>query len=362
MSFTQVEPVPLRLCRSQLFVPCIRPALFEKAAAGPADVISLDLEDSVAPADKPEARRNLIQALHDVDFGEKTVSMRINGLDTPWCYRDVIDVLEQGGERLDMIMIPKVGTAADVYAIDMLVTQVEAAVGRKKPIRLELIIESAMGLENIVAIAGASKRLDALHFGAADFAASTGMRTTNIGGPNPDYLILTDPDEEGVRAAHWQDLWHYPMMRMVAAARMHGLRPIDGPFGNYGDAEGFRAQARRSAILGCEGKWAIHPSQVALANEIFTPPAEEVAKARRIVKEMKKGHAGGMGAVALDGTLIDAASIRQADVIVRQMRLIHAAEKAQKARQAGATGKKAAPARKKAKKAGKTKKSARSGR
>ncbi len=330
MSFTAVYPAPPRLCRSQLFVPCNRPALFEKAAGGPADVISLDLEDSVAPDDKPESRKNLIQGLNDIDFGGKTISVRINGLDTPWCYRDIIDVLEQGGARLDLIMIPKVGCAADVYAIDMLVTQVEMAMGRKKPLRLEVLIESAMGLENIDAIAGASPRLDALHFGAADFAASMGMRTTNIGGPNPDYVILTDGDEAGVRDTHWQDLWHYPMMRMVAAARMHGLRPIDGPFGNYADAQGFKAQSRRSAIMGCEGKWAIHPSQVALANEIFTPPADEVAKAQRIVREMKKGHGAGMGAVALDGGLIDAASIKQAEGIVRQMRMIRAAEKAQK--------------------------------
>ncbi len=328
MSFTKVEPAPVRLCRSQLFVPCVRPALFEKAANGPADVISLDLEDSVAPNDKPQSRENVIQALNDVDFGDKTLSMRINGLDTHWCYRDVIDVVAKGGERLDLIMIPKVGCAADIYAIDMLISQVEMDVGRKKPLRLEVIIESAMGLENIVEIAGASSRLDALHFGAADYAASTGMRTTNIGGPNPDYVILTDPDQQENRDIHWQDLWHYPMMRMVAAARMHGLRPIDGPFGNYSDPDGFRSHGNRSAILGCEGKWAIHPSQVGLANEIFTPPADEVAKAEKIVAEMKKGQSEGFGAVSLDGGLIDAASIRQAENIVRQMEMIRKAQAA----------------------------------
>jgi len=326
MSFTVVEPAPARLCRSQLFVPCSKTAFFEKAAKGPADVISLDLEDAVAPGDKPQARENLIQALNEVDFGAKTLSMRINGLDTIWCYRDVIDVLERGGERLDLIMIPKVGCAADIYAIDMLITQVENAVGRRKKIRLEVIIESAMGLENIVEIAGASRRLDALHFGAADYAASTGMRTTNIGGPNPDYVILTDPDADARRDIHWQDLWHYPMMRLVAAARMNGLRPIDGPFGNYSDPDGFRAHANRSAILGCEGKWAIHPSQVQLANEVFVPPADEVEKAERIVAEMRKGHESGQGAVSMDGGLIDAASIKQAEVIVRQMEMIRKAE------------------------------------
>lgn len=325
MSFTVVDPAPVRLCRSQLFVPCSKPKFFEKAAAGPADIISLDLEDAVAPKDKPEARENVIAALNEVDFGNKTLSLRINSLDTAWCYRDVIDVMERGGERLDFIMIPKVGCAADIYAVDMLITQVEAAVGRKKKLKLEVIIESAMGLENIVEIAGASKRLDALHFGAADYAASTGMRTTNIGGPNEDYVILTDADKDGKRDIHWQDLWHYPMMRMVAAARMHGLRPIDGPFGNYSDPDGFRAHGNRSAILGCEGKWAIHPNQVPLANEIFTPPADEVEKAERIVAEMAKGHEAGEGALTMDGQLIDAASIKQAHVIVRQMELIRAA-------------------------------------
>lgn len=322
MSFTTVERVPPRLNRSQLFVPGVRPALFEKAVAGDADVICLDLEDSVAPADKPQARVNVIQALKTQAFGTKSISVRINGLDTPWCYRDVVDIVEQAGERLDLIMIPKVGVAADIYAIDMLISQIEMAVGRKKPIKLEVIIESVMGLNNIDAIAGASKRLESLHFGSADYAASAGMRTTNIGGPNADYVVLTDKNEAGKRDTHWSDLWHYAMFRMVAAARAHGLRPIDGPFGDYSDEAGFVAQAKRSAVLGCEGKWAIHPSQVALANRVFTPPADEVERAQAILAAMKEGQDKGMGAVALGGKLIDLASIRQAEVIVRQMQMI----------------------------------------
>lgn len=322
MSFTTVERVPPRLNRSQLFVPGVRPALFEKAAAGDADVICLDLEDSVAPADKPQARASIIQALKTQNFGAKSISVRINGLDTAWCYRDVIDIVEQAGERLDLIMIPKVGVAADVYAIDMLITQAEMAVGRKKPIKLEVIIESVMGLDNVDAIAGASKRLESLHFGSADYAASAGMRTTNIGGPNKDYVVLTDKDANGKRDTHWPDLWHYATFRIVAAARAHGLRPIDGPFGDYSDEAGFLAQARRTAVLGCEGKWAIHPSQVALANQVFTPPADEVARADAILAAMKEGTEKGMGAVSLGGKLIDLASIRQAEVIVRQMKMI----------------------------------------
>jgi malyl-CoA/(S)-citramalyl-CoA lyase len=322
MSFTTVERTSPRLNRSQLFVPGVRPPLFDKAAAGPADIVCLDLEDAVAPADKPQARANIVAALNGVSFGKKSVSVRINGLDTPWCYRDVIDIVEQGGERLDLMMIPKVGTAADVYAIDMLISQAEAAVGRKKPIKLEVIIESVLGLNNVDAIAASSKRLESLHFGSADFAASARMRTTNIGGVNADYVVLTDPDAAGKRETHWADLWHYPLARMVHAARANGLRPVDGPFGDYSDAGGYKAQARRTAVLGCEGKWAIHPSQVALANEIYTPPVEEVKRAEEILAAMKDGAAKGLGAVSLNGRLIDLASIRQAEVIVQQMQMI----------------------------------------
>lgn len=322
MSFTTIERVSPRLNRSQLFVPGVRAALFEKAASSEADVICLDLEDSVAPADKPQSRANIIQALKTVNFGTKSISVRVNGLDTHWCYRDVVDIMEQAGERLDLIMIPKVGVAADIYAIDMLLTQIEAAVGRRKKVKLEVIIESVLGLNNIEAIAGASKRLESLHFGSADYAASAGMRTTNIGGPNKDYVVLTDKDSAGRRDTHWSDLWHYATVRMVAAARANGLRPIDGPFGDYSDADGFLAQAKRSAVMGCEGKWAIHPSQVALANQVFTPPTDEVERAESILAAMKEGTEKGMGAVALNGKLIDLASIRQAEVIVGQMNMI----------------------------------------
>lgn len=325
MSFRPVvRRTPPRLYRSKLFVPGSRPALFEKAAAGAADVICLDLEDAVAPADKDKARDNILSALHDVDWKDKLVTARINGLDTHWCYRDVLGLVEKGGERLDAIMIPKVGSGSDVYAIDMLVTQASQAVGRKKQIGLEVIIETVTGLTNIDAIAGASSRLESLHFGAADYAASQGMRTTNIGGGNADYVMLTDASGEASRDRHWNDLWHYPLFRMCQAARAHGIVPIDGPFGDYSDAEGFRVQAMRTAILGCEGKWAIHPSQVPLANEIYTPPEKEVVRAEAILAALKEAHEKGMGAVALNGVLIDAASIRQAEVIVKQMAMVRA--------------------------------------
>jgi malyl-CoA/(S)-citramalyl-CoA lyase len=319
MSFTIVEQAPARLNRSELAVPGSQPQLFEKAAKSAADVVFLDLEDAVAPDDKPQARKNVIQALRDIDWGRKTMSVRINGLDTHFMYRDVVDVMEQAGERLDLIMIPKVGTAADVYAVDMLVTQCEAAMGRKKRIGFEMIIETALGMQNVHEIAAASKRNESLHFGVADYAASTRARTTNIGGANPDYAVLTDKlPGDPKREVHWGDMWHYAIARMVVAARANGLRPVDGPFGDFSDADGYRAAGNRAGVLGCEGKWAIHPSQVALANELFSPSAKDVDKAKRILVAMEQAQKEGKGAVALDGRLIDFASIRQAEVLVRK--------------------------------------------
>lgn len=318
MSFTLIEQAPARLNRSELAVPGSSPQLFEKAAKSAADVIFLDLEDAVAPDDKPKARRNIIEALNDIDWGNKVMSVRINGLDTHFMYRDVVDVVEQAGKRLDLIMIPKVGTASDVYAVDMLVTQIEQAKGYTKKIGLELIIETALGMQNVEAISAASKRNESLHFGVADYAASTRARTTNIGGANPAYSVLTDKDEAGNRAVHWGDMWHYAIARMVVAARANGLRPVDGPFGDFSDAEGYKAAAFRSAVLGCEGKWAIHPSQIAHANEVFSPSDAEVQKAHRILEAMAEAQREGRGAVALEGRLIDIASIRQAEVLVKK--------------------------------------------
>ncbi|MCW5749160.1 MAG: CoA ester lyase [Alphaproteobacteria bacterium] len=316
MSFTIVEPVAARLNRSELAVPCSRTELFEKAAKGAADVIFLDLEDAVAPDDKERARKNCIQALNEVDWRGKTISLRINGLDTHWMYRDLVDVLEGAPGKLDLIMVPKVGTAADMYAVDMLVTQIETATRTTKRIGFEIIIETALGMQNIDAIAGASKRNESLHFGVADYAASTKAKTVNIGGPHPQYGVLSDKDAGGQRAYFWGDVWHYAISRMVVAARAHGLRPIDGPFGDFSDPEGYRAQANRAAVLGCEGKWAIHPSQIALANEVFGPSADEIAKAKRILEAMLAAQREGKGAVALDGKLIDNASIKQAEVLL----------------------------------------------
>ena len=318
MSFRLQPPPVSRPNRCQLFGPGSRPALFEKMAASAADVINLDLEDSVAPDDKPTARANVITAIGAVDWGTKTLSVRINGLDSPWWYRDVVDLLEQAGERLDLIMIPKVGCAADIYAVDALVSSIEAAMGRKKRIGFEVIIESAAGITHVEEIAKASPRLQAMSLGAADFAASMGMQTTGIGGTQERYYMHRDG------AKYWSDPWHWAQAAIVAACRTHGVLPVDGPFGDFSDDEGFRAQARRSATLGMVGKWAIHPKQVALANEVFTPSDAAVIEAREILAAMVAAKASGQGATVYKGRLVDIASIKQAEVIVKQAEMIAA--------------------------------------
>ncbi|WP_171208850.1 MULTISPECIES: L-malyl-CoA/beta-methylmalyl-CoA lyase [unclassified Ruegeria] len=318
MSFRIQPSAPARPNRCQLFGPGSNTKLFPKMAASAADVINLDLEDSVAPSDKDAARANVIEALNTVDWGSKYMSVRINGLDTPYWYRDVVDVLEQAGDSLDQIMIPKVGCAADVYAVDALVTAIERAKGRTKPISFEVIIESAAGIAHVEEIAAASPRLQAMSLGAADFAASMGMQTTGIGGTQENYYMLREGEK------HWSDPWHWAQAAIVAACRTHGVLPVDGPFGDFSDDEGYIAQAKRSATLGMVGKWAIHPKQIALANQVFTPSDEAVSEAREILAAMEQAKANGEGATVYKGRLVDIASIKQAEVIVTQAELIAA--------------------------------------
>ena len=311
MSFTAIEQATPRLQRSELAVPGTNPALFRKAANSNADIIFLDCEDAVAPDDKEQARKNIIQGLNEVDWGSKTMMVRINGLDTHYMYRDVVDIVE-ACPRLDMILIPKVGVAQDVYAVDVLVTQIESAKKREKRIGFEVLIETALGMANVETIAQSSRRLEAMSFGVADYAASTRARTTVIGGVNKDSGVLTDKDGDNKRQYFWTDPWHAAQTRMMVACRAYGLRPIDGPFGDFNDPEGYIAAANRAAVLGYEGKWAIHPSQIDLANQVYTPSQAEVTKARRIMDAMAQAAKEGRGAVSLDGRLIDIASIRMA--------------------------------------------------
>jgi citrate lyase beta subunit len=309
MSHTRYEPVRPRLQRSELAVPGSQPALFSKALEGNADYIFLDLEDAVAPGDKERARLNVIAGLkeHDWRGRGKTICVRINGIDTHSLYRDLVDVVEQPGGRLDTILIPKVGVPADVYLVDALLTQIEAAKGIPHRIGIDVLIETALGMANVEAIAQSSRRLEAMHFGVADYAASCRARTVSIGGLNPDYP---------------GDQWHAGLARLVVACRAYGLRPIDGPFGDFKDPDGYLAAARRGAALGIEGKWAIHPSQIDLANEVFTPPPAEVERARRILSALEDAARDGRGAAQLDGRMIDAASARMAQNVVDTARAI----------------------------------------
>ncbi len=316
MSFTQYPQAPARLQRSELAVPGSNPGMFEKAAASAADFIFLDCEDAVVPDDKPQARKNIIAALNDIDWRGKTLSVRINGLDTHYMYRDVVDIVEQAGANLDTVLIPKVGVAADVYMVDCLLTQIETALGLEKRIGIECLIETALGGANVTAIAQSSPRLEALHFGVADYAASMRARTVNIGGLNPDYQC------DGALG----DQWHAALVNMATACRAFGLRAIDGPYGDFNDPDGYRAAARRVAALGYEGKWAIHPSQIDPANEVMSAPPAEVERARRVLEALAEAAAQGKGAAQLDGKMIDAASERMARNIVRQAELLAARE------------------------------------
>ncbi len=283
--------------------------MFEKALNSNADYIFLDLEDSVSPNDKLSARANIIKALNEINWREKgkTISVRINSLDTHYMYSDLVNIIEQAGNKVDTILIPKVGTSSDVYMVDCLLTQIENNKKLKNKIGIECLIETALGMSNIKEIAKSSDRLEALHFGVADYAASLRARTVVIGGLNPDYP---------------GDQWHHGLSQLVMTCRAYGLRAIDGPFGDFKDSKAYAASAKRAAAIGIEGKWAIHPSQIDLANEVFSPPEAEVNKAKRILEELDKAAKEGKGAAQLDGRMIDAASARMAENIVNTNKLI----------------------------------------
>jgi malyl-CoA/(S)-citramalyl-CoA lyase len=313
-----------RLHRSELAVPGTNVGAMRKAPSLGADVVFLDLEDAVAPSDKETARGNVIEALLTLDWSACSVSVRVNGLDTHFCYRDIVDVVERAGSAIDTLLVPKVGSPSDVEFVATLLDQLEAAF-ELAPIGIHVLIETALGMTNVESIARARPdRLEAMVFGVADYAASVGARTTNIGGANASYAVLTDAVDGGARERHWGDQWHFGISRMVAACRAHGLRPIDGPFGDFRDADGYIAAACRAAALGCEGKWAIHPSQIALANDVFSPSDEEVRRARRILEAMEDAVKDGRGAVALDGRLIDAASVRMAENLIEGIEQLRA--------------------------------------
>jgi len=310
MSHQFYKPAKSRLQRSELAVPGSSPQMFEKALTSAADYIFLDLEDAVSPNDKISARANVIKALNEMNWREngKTISVRINSLDTHYMYSDLVEIVEQAGENVDTILVPKAGTASDVYMVDCLLTQIETNKNLKNKIGIECLIETALGMSNIKEIAKSSERLEALHFGVADYAASLRARTVVIGGLNPDYP---------------GDQWHHGLSELVMTCRTYGLRAIDGTFGDFNDPDSYVAAAKRGAAIGIEGKWAIHPSQIELANNVFSPPEAEVSKAKRILEELDKAAKEGKGAAQLDGRMIDAASARMAENIVNIDKLIN---------------------------------------
>ena len=298
-----------RLQRSELAVPATSAQFFEKAARGPTDSLFLDLEDAVAPHRRVEAREAAVRALTEIDWGKKTVSVRVNGLTTPWSIADILAVARC--PRLDMVLLPKVETAGDVIFLDRLLTGLELETPRERPLGIEILIETTKGLANVEAIAAASPRLEGIIFGVGDYSIELENFDTVFGAPNPEYAV----------SGHFNDQWHFALARIANACRAYGLRPIDGPFTNYGDPDAYRASAIRARALGFEGKWAIHPSQVTIANEVFTPSAAQIAWARDIATKMEAASAEGKGAIGLEGVLLDRAHVLLSDKILRRARI-----------------------------------------
>ena len=299
-------PAPVeRLARSMLFVPAARPDMVAKAARSDADAVCLDLEDAVAPDQKEASRALAVEALRTLDFGDRTRIVRINALDTMYAYRDLIEVVEGAGAHLDLVMLPKARGPMDVHFVDMLLTQVEARHGLPHRLGIEAQVESASGFTWVREIAGSSPRLEALIFGSGDYAASMRMPLASIG------------EADAHDAAYPGHRWHAVMHAIVAAARAHGLRCMDGPFANFRDTAGLERAAHVARAMGFDGKQCIHPAQLGPVNGVFSPSEHELAHARAVLAAYERAQASGLGAVASDGVMIDAANVRMARVTIR---------------------------------------------
>src|ERR1700722_8468957 len=297
------------LRRSELAVPACNDNMFEEGARSGADLVFLDLEDAVPPAFKEESRVKAISALNDIDWGRTVRAIRINGLDTQWCHDDVVDVVTKAGENLDTIIIPKARRARDVWWVDVLLTQLESKLGIAKRIRLEVLIEEVEGLANAEEIAVASPRLDALIFGVGDFSLSQGARVDTNFVPLGEYP---------------GDFWHYARNKVIVAARIAGIDAIDAPYPDFKDLSGYERDARRAALLGYTGKWAIHPDQVPVANAAYAPTDDEIARAERNVAAYREAEAKGRGAVGVNGVLVDAAHVKMGEQTLARAALINA--------------------------------------
>ena len=319
-------PAPLRELPSRLermihFVPPHIEKLRAKVAEliTQVDVVLGNLEDAIPADAKEAARAGFIAMAKANDFGRTGLWTRINALNSPWALDDLTEIVGQVGNKLDVVMLPKVDGPWDIHYLDQLLAQLEAKSAVKKPILIHAILETAEGVNNVEAIASASPRMHGMSLGPADLAASRAMKTTRVGGGHPDYKVLADAEPGGgLRPSFQQDLWHYTIAKMVDACAAAGIKPFYGPFGDFSDSEGCEAQFRNAFIMGCAGAWSLHPSQIAIAKRVFSPDPKEVAFARKIVDAMPDG----TGAVMIEGKMQDDATWKQAKVLVDLARMI----------------------------------------
>jgi citrate lyase subunit beta / citryl-CoA lyase len=295
-----------RARRSELATPASSERMCEKSASSGADLVFLDLEDACAPVAKEGARATAVAALTQLDWGRTIRAVRINGLDTPWCHGDIIEVVSGARDALDVLIVPKARSARDVWWVDVLLAQLETKLGLMRPIALEVLIEEAEGLANVAEIARSSPRLEAIIFGAGDLSASLHARVDGNFDPVDDYP---------------GDFWHFARVQVLTAARSAGIDAIDAPYPAYKDPDGYRRAAMHASLLGYDGKWAIHPDQIAIANEVFAPTAAEIADATESIEIYRAAEAGGTGAIGRDGRLVDAAHMRLAANVLHKAAL-----------------------------------------
>jgi len=312
--------IPVSLERMIHFVP---PHIEKMRAKVPdlidkVDVVLGNLEDAIPADAKGEARNGFIQMALENDFGTTGLWTRVNCLNSPWFLDDILEIVEAIGDKLDVVMLPKVEGAWDIHYLDQLLAQLEAKGGLSKPILIHAILETAEGVKNVEQIATASPRMHGMSLGPADLAASRGMKTTRVGGGHPDYAVLSDAGDTGSRTAYQQDLWHYTVAKMVDACLSYGIKPFYGPFGDFSDPQACESQFRNAFLMGCLGAWSLHPSQIEIAKRVFSPDPAEVAFARKILDAMPDG----TGAVMIDGKMQDDATWKQAKVIVDLAKLV----------------------------------------
>jgi malyl-CoA/(S)-citramalyl-CoA lyase len=317
-----MRDLPVRVERMIHFVPPHLEKLRAKVPeiARQVDVVLGNLEDAIPADQKLAARRGFIEMAKATEFGDTGLWTRINALDSPWMLDDVVEIVGAIGDKLDVVMVPKVQGPWDIHYVDQLLAQLEAKAGVRKPILIHAILETAEGVKNVETIATASPRMHGMSLGPADLAASRGMKTTRVGGGHPDYVVLADSTGDAPRAAFQQDLWHYTVAKMVDACLGAGIKPFYGPFGDFADPAACEAQFRNAFLMGCVGAWSLHPSQIEIAKRVFSPRPEEVAMAKRILDAMPDG----TGAVLIDGKMQDDATWKQAKVIVDLARQVSA--------------------------------------